>query len=111
MDVAGGFGAQERIRREGRRLDREGWGGGSEWIGDGNGLGEDVRGGGGLGRREVKDGEMGGGEAKVLIVKGAGHHVYLDGWEEFNEMVLGEMGDVEVRERRRREWRERNGEV
>ncbi|RPB28980.1 alpha/beta-hydrolase [Terfezia boudieri ATCC MYA-4762] len=90
MDVAGGFGAQERIRREGRRLDREGWGGGSEWIGDGNGLGED---------------------AKVLIVKGAGHHVYLDGWEEFNEMVLGEMGDVEVRERRRREWRERNGEV
>ncbi|KAF8423074.1 Alpha/Beta hydrolase protein [Tirmania nivea] len=111
MDVAGGFGAQERIRREGRRLDREGWVGGGEWIGDGKGLGEDVKGGGGWGRREVKDGEVGGGEAKVLIVKRAGHHVYLDGWEEFNEMVLGEMQDVELRERRRREWKEKNGEA
>ena len=111
MDVMGGFGAQERIRREGRRLDREGWVGGGEWVGDGQGLGEDVLGNGGRGKKEVKDGEVGGGEAKVLIVKGAGHHVYLDGWEEFNEMVLGEMWDVEVREKRRREWRERNGEV
>ena len=39
------------------------------------------------------------GDAKVVIVKGAGHHVYLDGWEEFNEMMRGEMRDVEQRDR------------
>ena len=31
------------------------------------------------------------GSAKVLVVKKAGHHVYLDGWEEFNEVVSEEM--------------------
>lgn len=40
-----------------------------------------------------------GGEAKVLIIKKAGHHVYLDGWEEFNEVMLKEMEDVGRRER------------
>lgn len=34
------------------------------------------------------------GSAKVVIVKDAGHHVYLDGWEEFNEVILEEMRDV-----------------
>ena len=37
------------------------------------------------------------GGAKVVIIKGAGHHVYLDGWEEFNEVMLGEMEDVRKR--------------
>lgn len=40
------------------------------------------------------------GEAKVTIIKKAGHHVYLDGWEEFNDVMLGEMEDVERREER-----------
>ena len=106
MDVTGGFSAQERIRKEGRRLDSEGWRGGGEWLGDGQGLGENVVGEGGKGKHDVKDGQVGGGEAKVLIVKGAGHHVYLDGWEEFNEMIIAELEDVEERERRRKKWRE-----
>jgi len=38
------------------------------------------------------------GGAKVVIIKGAGHHVYLDGWEEFNEAMLSEMEDVRKRE-------------
>ena len=110
MDVTGGFSAQERIRKEGRRLDSQGWRGGGEWLGDGKGIGEDVLNGGGKGKHNVKDGQLGGGEAKVLIVKGAGHHVYLDGWEEFNEMITAEMDDVEERERRRRKWQRENRE-
>ena len=46
--------------------------------------------------REERDADQGG--AKVVIIKGAGHHVYLDGWEEFNEVMLGEMEDVRRRE-------------
>ncbi len=44
--------------------------------------------------------ELENGDAKVRIVKNAGHHVYLDGWEEFNEMMEKEMKDVEKREER-----------
>ncbi|KAK5751692.1 hypothetical protein LTS12_018221 [Elasticomyces elasticus] len=40
------------------------------------------------------------GDVKVRVVKNAGHHVYLDGAEEFNKMVAEEMRDVEVRQRR-----------
>lgn len=34
------------------------------------------------------------GSSKVLIVKKAGHHVYLDNAEHFNELMLEEMADV-----------------
>jgi len=44
------------------------------------------------------------GDAKVLIVKQAGHHLYLDGFKEFNEMIEREMKDVERRESARRQW-------
>ncbi|KAK3112953.1 hypothetical protein LTR53_010238, partial [Teratosphaeriaceae sp. CCFEE 6253] len=40
------------------------------------------------------------GSVKVRVVRGAGHHVYLDGADEFNREVVGEMKDVEVREKR-----------
>lgn len=40
------------------------------------------------------------GEAKVRVVRNAGHHVYLDGWEEFNSVLGEEMRDVERREER-----------
>ncbi len=40
------------------------------------------------------------GSAKVTIIKKAGHHVYLDGWEEFNEVMREEMSDVSKREKR-----------
>lgn len=83
MDIAGGFAAEEKIR--GVELEGEGvgWRGGKEWRGERKGRG---------------------GEAKVLIVKKAGHHLYLDGWEEYNSLLVEEMKDVEVRERA---WREK----
>ncbi|KAF8249793.1 alpha/beta-hydrolase [Wilcoxina mikolae CBS 423.85] len=81
MDVAGGFAAEEKIRntpvsmKDGKP---EGsYVGGEEWRGDKEGFG---------------------GEAKVLIVQNAGHHLYLDGHEEFNRMIVKEMKDVEARE-------------
>lgn len=83
MDIAGGYAAEEKIRAtEGS----EGvWRGGREWRGDKKGRG---------------------GEAKVQVVRRAGHHLYLDGWEEFNGLVGKEMEDVEVREKI---WKEAGG--
>lgn len=49
--------------------------------------------------REERARDQGG--AKVVIIKGAGHHVYLDGWEEFNDVMLAEMEDVRRREQGR----------
>lgn len=74
MDVAGGYAAEQKLA--------------------------DVR------RKAIADAptsekERDQGDAKVLIVKQAGHHVYLDGWEEFNGMMHREMADVEERESRR----------
>lgn len=40
------------------------------------------------------------GAVKVVIIRKAGHHVYLDGADHFNDEVLAEMRDVEARERR-----------
>lgn len=40
------------------------------------------------------------GDAEVRVVRNAGHHVYLDGWEEFNRCLVEEMRDVERREKR-----------
>ncbi|KAJ5893768.1 cardiolipin-specific deacylase [Penicillium taxi] len=39
------------------------------------------------------------GSAKVVVIKRAGHHLYLDGWQEFNQVILSEMEDVNRRER------------
>ncbi|KAJ5106479.1 cardiolipin-specific deacylase [Penicillium angulare] len=39
------------------------------------------------------------GSAKVVVIKKAGHHLYLDGWEDFNRVILSEMEDVNLRER------------
>lgn len=41
------------------------------------------------------------GSSKVVVVNRAGHHLYLDGWEEFNSVVLAEMEEVNQRERNR----------
>lgn len=41
----------------------------------------------------ARQSEVGG--AKVVVVKNAGHHVYLDGFEQFNDTILDEMRDVE----------------
>ena len=42
------------------------------------------------------------GSAKVVVIKRSGHHVYLDGWEDFNRIVLDEMEDVNRKERGKR---------
>ena len=39
------------------------------------------------------------GSSKVVVIKKAGHHVYLDGWEEFNSVVLKELEETRRRER------------
>lgn len=41
------------------------------------------------------------GSSRVVVVNKAGHHLYLDGWEEFNSIVLTEMEEVNQRERSR----------
>ena len=40
------------------------------------------------------------GDAKVVVIRKAGHHVYLDGADHFNSVMEDEMKDVESRERR-----------
>lgn len=40
------------------------------------------------------------GSAKVMVIKNAGHHVYLDGWEEFNEFMRKEMNEVSQHEKK-----------
>ncbi|KAI9885742.1 MAG: hypothetical protein M1823_002463 [Watsoniomyces obsoletus] len=67
MDVAGGYAAEQKMKEE-----RE------------------------LVLRNATEAERkaDNGSGKVIIIRRAGHHVYLDGWEEFNEVVRKEMEDV-----------------
>lgn len=74
MDIAGGYAAEAKLDAERERVLKEA-------------------------SKEERKLEQG--DAKVLVIKKAGHHVYLDGWEEFNEVMRGEMKDVEVREAKR----------
>ena len=71
MDVSGGYAAKKKIDAEREKVLKDK-------------------------SREEKENDQGG--AKVVIIKGAGHHLYLDGWEEFNEVMLNEMEDVRKRE-------------
>lgn len=84
MDVKGGYAAQAKIEEEKRRV---------------------------LQNATPEERAADNGSAKVIIIRKAGHHVYLDGWEEFNQIVLEEMEDVRRRERERaeRERRRREG--
>ena len=72
MDAAGGLAAKAKIEEEKQRA---------------------------LQNATLEEREADNGSAKVVVVKRAGHHVYLDGWEEFNRTVLGEMEDVGRKER------------
>ena len=67
MDVAGGYAAEQKIRKEKEKA---------------------------LQNASDEEKKADGGSAKVVIIKKAGHHVYLDGWEEFNSIVRDEMDDV-----------------
>ncbi|KAF2742290.1 alpha/beta-hydrolase [Sporormia fimetaria CBS 119925] len=70
MDVAGGFAAEEKIKQERERI---------------------------LTKASPEERRRDHGEAKVVIINNAGHHVYLDGWEQFNQVMHEEMKDVRKR--------------
>ena len=72
MDVAGGFAAEQKLKEEKARTLK-------------------------TASDEEKAAENG--SAKVIVIKKAGHHVYLDGWEEFNQVMREEMADVSKRQR------------
>ena len=44
--------------------------------------------------------ELENGDATTRVIGNAGHHVYLDGFEEFNRVMAEEMKDVEKRQKR-----------
>ena len=67
MDVKGGYAAVEKLEAEQQKALRD------------SGSKED------------------GGTAKVYIIKKAGHHVYLDNPEEFNDVMVKELEDVRKR--------------
>ncbi|CZR62282.1 probable abhydrolase domain-containing protein 5 [Phialocephala subalpina] len=67
MDIAGGYAAEQKLKEEKERTLK----GASE---------------------EEKKRENG--SAKVVIIQKAGHHLYLDGWEQFNEVMRREMEDT-----------------
>jgi cardiolipin-specific phospholipase len=67
MDVAGGYAAVEKLQEEKERT---------------------------LATATPEERKKDNGSSKVLIIKKAGHHVYLDGWEEFNEVMRREMEET-----------------
>ncbi|KAL2256177.1 hypothetical protein VTK26DRAFT_2072 [Humicola hyalothermophila] len=79
MDVAGGYAAEEKIKQRVLRSLLHG-------------------------TEEEKRNEKG--SAKVLVVRKAGHHLYLDNPDEFNDMVRAEMDDTRARTLKEKELRE-----
>ena len=73
MDVKGGNNAKKKLDAERDRINKTRKAEGSEDLDEG--------------------------EAKVVIIKKAGHHVYLDSPDHFNEVMEEEMEDVERRTR------------
>ncbi|KAL8985382.1 MAG: hypothetical protein Q9177_004452 [Variospora cf. flavescens] len=67
MDIGGGYAAEQKMNEEKERILRS---------------------------ASAEERQNDRGAAKCLIIKKAGHHVYLDGWEEFNEVMRQEMEDV-----------------
>ena len=67
MDIAGGFAAEQKLKEERAKI---------------------------LEELKTRDQSRDNGSAKVVVIKNAGHHVYLDGWKEFNEIMRGEMRAV-----------------
>ncbi|OJJ47711.1 hypothetical protein ASPZODRAFT_63375 [Penicilliopsis zonata CBS 506.65] len=67
MDVNGGYASQAKLEEEKQRV---------------------------LQNATLEEREADNGSSKVIVIKNAGHHVYLDGWEEFNQVMLEEMEDV-----------------
>ncbi|CAG8960879.1 hypothetical protein HYFRA_00002416, partial [Hymenoscyphus fraxineus] len=75
MDVAGGFAAEQRLKEAREKA---------------------------LSTATEEERKKENGSAKVVIIQKAGHHVYLDGWEQFNEVMKKEMEETtkEIRARK-----------
>lgn len=67
MDIAGGFAAEQKIKEETARV---------------------------LQTATEEEQRQENGSAKVVVIQRAGHHLYLDGWEEFNEVMRKEMEET-----------------
>lgn len=74
MDVAGGFAAEQRLKEEKAKA---------------------------LNSATPEEKKTENGSAKVVIIQKAGHHLYLDGWEEFNEVLRKEMEHTSRQTKRR----------
>ena len=72
MDIAGGYAAEQKLKEEKAKI---------------------------LSTATAEERKSDNGSAKVMVIKKAGHHVYLDGWEEFNEVMREEMEDVSRRQK------------
>ncbi|POS87731.1 hypothetical protein EPUL_000468 [Erysiphe pulchra] len=72
MDVAGGFAAEQKLKEEKAKILQT--------------ASEEER---------LKEN----GSAKVITINNAGHHLYLDGWEDFNEVLRKEMDETLLRGR------------
>jgi cardiolipin-specific phospholipase len=70
MDIAGGYAAAKKIEEEKRRTLKE---------------------------LPTEERRKDNGSAKVMIINKAGHHMYLEGWEEFNDMMSKEMDEVSLK--------------
>jgi cardiolipin-specific phospholipase len=75
MDIAGGYAAEQKLKEEKEKA---------------------------LKTATEEERKRENGSAKVLIIKKAGHHVYLDVWEEFNEVMREEMEET-ARQTKKRE--------
>lgn len=73
MDVGGGYASREKLEAEKQKA---------------------------LANATEREKQMENGSVKVSVVPKAGHHVYLDGYEWFNDEILKEMKDVEKRQKR-----------
>lgn len=67
MDIAGGYAAEQKMKEEKAKALK-------------------------AATDEEKKNENG--SAKVVIIQKAGHHLYLDGWEQFNEVMREEMEET-----------------
>lgn len=68
MDIAGGYAAEQKMKEEKARV---------------------------LANATEEEKKFENGDAKVVVILKAGHHVYLDGWEQFNDVVREEMEETQ----------------
>jgi cardiolipin-specific phospholipase len=73
MDVGGGHDSKRRIEAEKKKV---------------------------LAQASEREKQLENGDVKVTVIRKAGHHLYLEGYEQFNEEILGELKDVERRQQR-----------